>query len=558
MRKTILHCLLLLSGVLFCPPNIWGQTTAFQAEFSTFTSRSYGSNNWIQLEENDEDYPNWTFDNCYARSEGSLYVASNRSSGSFNTPSFSISDNTRIKLIVKNDKNDPVSFSLTSSSGTLTQSEFTIPKNTNSYNIITHLYNASPNTRLTISAAKSNGFYLKSLAVINIQKIFHETFSMMPADKSSDFELGEEASAANCDNSGAEMSSNVMEAYRSIYLKDEKTCYYKMPAISITEGKRHLLSFRLAGDNGLPILRIECDGDTKLSPFNSYDVSTAASSQEEYFRTITEYTWCDYYVVVTGMTSSTRISFYGENIFLDEVMLTEIPSNLDQTKDNSLFIDAYAGETRDVTLSRTLTPNIWCPLCLPFDVTPAKMAADMDVACEVRTLTSISDGVFTFDAVESSTTVTAGTPFLVKVPSAVVNPTLTSVVVSTTTAQTASASTSDYKFIGTYSPVELNTNGTHLFLGTDGKLYKPSTGAGENLLGGLRAYFEVPAAAQSARIMINDEVSAVEDVRTATSQQLFDLYGRQISNHSPKRDLYIVRPAEGRLQGKNGKKIIVK
>ena len=58
--------------------------------------------------------------------------------------------------------------------------------------------------------------------------------------------------------------------------------------------------------------------------------------------------------------------------------------------------------------------------------------------------------------------------------------------------------------------------------------------------------------------MINDEVSAVEDVRTATSQQLFDLYGRQISNHSPKRGLYIVRPAEGRLQGKNGKKIIVK
>lgn len=523
-----------------------------------------GSADYVTMDNSVAGFSSWTFSGeCYARKDNYVQVGNKEGGkGYITTPEFGVSGSVKLFLTTASINKEAATVKIDiSNGGSIETNTFNIAASSAHTAFSILIAGATPSTTITIS--NQNGrFYIKDIiAYVNGDELFYESFSMMNGNPESEFDYdANKATSSLCDNSGSSFGSNVsqFQNYKSIYLADNK---YIMPAISsIITGNRYLLSFKISEmkTSSYPEIEVSCNDDATLTEFNTMSIGSLSNPRTEILRDEKYDTWQDYYVVVSGMTNTTRISIHGEYLFLDEVMLTEIPSNLDQTKDNSLFIDAYAGETRDVTLSRTLTPNIWCPLCLPFDVTPAKMAADMDVACEVRTLTSISDGVFTFDAVESSTTVTAGTPFLVKVPSAVVNPTLTSVVVSTTTAQTASASTSDYKFIGTYSPVELNTNGTHLFLGTDGKLYKPSTGAGENLLGGLRAYFEVPAAAQSARIMINDEVSAVEDVRTATSQQLFDLYGRQISNHSPKRGLYIVRPAEGRLQGKNGKKIIVK
>ena len=39
---------------------------------------------------------------------------------------------------------------------------------------------------------------------------------------------------------------------------------------------------------------------------------------------------------------------------------------------------------------------------------------------------------------------------------------------------------------------------------------------------------------------------------------IYDLSGRKVANGQLKKGVYIKRSAEGRLQGKNGKKVIVK
>lgn len=241
-------------------------------------------------------------------------------------------------------------------------------------------------------------------------------------------------------------------------------------------------------------------------------------------------TWTQCYAVVSGMTTSTRFKFTGQKFFLDDIKLTPIPDGLDQSKDNSAYIEANANQERTVTLTRSLTPGVWCPLCLPFDVTPNLMNTVTATTCELRTFSSMNTetGIFKFNSVEGESTIDAGTPFLIKTSALVSNPTFTGVTIKNVAP--VSYTDGDYQFVGIYSPVYLKSDGTNLFLGTDGNLYIPGTEEGYNRLGGMRAYFVVPEEAK-ARVAIFDEPdvtgisSAVEKHRSYT---MYDLFGRPV------------------------------
>ena len=53
-------------------------------------------------------------------------------------------------------------------------------------------------------------------------------------------------------------------------------------------------------------------------------------------------------------------------------------------------------------------------------------------------------------------------------------------------------------------------------------------------------------------------VKAIDDLQTGHSQYVYDLQGRKIANSELPHGISIIRSAEGRLQGKNGKKIVIK
>lgn len=543
--------LLFLSGLFFWPTQGRGQTMVID---ETFYNIDTGGEPSIPMTNSSPGFEDWTFDGkCYAINGEYLQIGDKEGhSGSITTKQLGVSGDVRLLIAAKNLKSVKSYYSVTVNGGgkigESNQKEYSMASSSESSRSIL-ISDVTPTTTITIANVSESKFYVKDVVAYMLDDLsFYESFSLMRGNNNIEFNATSAASASNCDNSGSEFGSNVyiLQNYRSLYLADNS---YTTPAVSsVISGQRYLLSFKIAGHDGYttPQLTISCNGATNLSQFNTMSVADVSGTRTKTVGDIE--TWHENYVVLTGMTNTTKITFSGEYLFLDEIKLKAIPSNLDQAKDNSLFIEAYNGETRDVTLSRTLTGNIWCPLCLPFDITPAKMEATLGT-CEVRTLTSATGGLFTFDVVASETTVPAGTPFLVKVPSTIVNPTFSAVMIKNTAATEASASTSEYKFVGTYSPVELTTDGTNLFLGTDGNLYRPGTTEGYNRLGGLRAYFVVKDGA-SARIAIKDDASAIDAPRSVTvtaDSPLYDLSGRQIRNSQPKRGLYL----------RNGRKFFV-
>lgn len=546
--------LLFLSGLFFWPTQGRGQTMVID---ETFYNIDTGGEPSVVMTNPFPGFEDWSFEGiCYAIENRYLQIGDKEGhSGSITTKQLGVSGDVRFIIPTKNLKSETSSFrvSVSGGGGKIGESTYKDCSMASSgekvYSIL--ISDVTPTTTITIANVSESKFYVKDVVAYTVEDLsFYESFSLMRGNNKIEFDItGSSApSASNCDNSGSEFGSDkyILQSYNSIWFSDNS---YTMPAVSsVVSGQRYLLSFKIAGYNGYttPQLTISCNDATNLSQFNTMsvaDVSGTRTKNVDDFKT-----WHENYVVLTGMSNTTKITFSGECLFLDEIKLKAIPSNLDQAKDNSLFIEAYNGETRDVTLSRTLTGNIWCPLCLPFDITPAKMEATLGT-CEVRTLTSATGGLFTFDVVASETTVPAGTPFLVKVPSTIVNPTFSAVMIKNTAATEASASTSEYKFVGTYSPVELTTDGTNLFLGTDGNLYRPGTTEGYNRLGGLRAYFVVKDGA-SARIAIKDDASAIDAPRSVTvtaDSPLYDLSGRQIRNSQPKRGLYL----------RNGRKFFV-
>ena len=403
------------------------------------------------------------------------------------------------------------------------------------------LKNITPASKIKIEGIYGK-FVLETIKVCAIDDaIFYESFDYMDGrDKDHEFYTSDTyTTSAKCDNSANTSIIGIKSSYKSIYLED-KNSEYKILSAPVEENSKVLLSFQIGYPSftNYQKLAIFCSGDARITQLNSTDQNALFTSVEKELFSDPYRNWYDYFVIVCGMSPSTTLTFKGTDICLNNVMLTPIPSRLDQGSCNATYIKANAGQTHDVQLIRTLIPNIWCPLCLPFDVTKEQMENVTGATCEFCTLSSIDDGIFKFDI--ATTTISAGTPFLVRVDKAVTNPEFKEVTIVNTPAATATASTEDYRFVGTYSPVDLETDGTNLFLATDGALYKPTTDG--NRLGGLRAYFVVPATSGAgARVMIPEataNISGSREVSPSKCYELYDLRGQRTNNPNAK-GLYI-------------------
>lgn len=251
---------------------------------------------------------------------------------------------------------------------------------------------------------------------------------------------------------------------------------------------------------------------------------------------------------IKNATTETRIKFAStipqKYFVIDDVIVTKKGICLEESSDNSVVLPADNSITTTVNTVRTLTGGIWNTLCLPFDVTMAtmKQALGTDQNIQLRTYSSYEDNVLTF-ANANETTITAGTPFLIKLNSTVVNPTFRDVTVTTASAQSVPQD-GDVRFVGTYSPQTLLTDGTNLFLTTSNTLSVPAEGT--NTMRGLRAYFVVPSSfiPASARLAIDDETTGIETAPIAQQRAAgtYDLNGCRVEH--PRHGLYVV---DGRL-----------
>lgn len=210
---------------------------------------------------------------------------------------------------------------------------------------------------------------------------------------------------------------------------------------------------------------------------------------------------------------------------------------LNETINSSEPIEANNGTECAVQTNRTLTGGIWNTMCLPFNVTKSRLesvlGANQDI--QLRTYTGYADKVMTF---EPATEVAAGTPFLIKLNTTVVNPAFTNVTIVNTPAQ--SVTHNGVSFVGTYGPVDLQTDGSELFITkSTNKLSVPA--ATSNKMYGMRAFIRATGSSGPARIVVGDDETT--DLSTAImaeeqDKKVYDLNGRQVMH--PKKGLYIV------------------
>lgn len=206
----------------------------------------------------------------------------------------------------------------------------------------------------------------------------------------------------------------------------------------------------------------------------------------------------------------------------------------------------------DVTVQRELKAGVWNTIVLPFDVPATQIETVFGTGTKIGYFTGYTVDI-TNSAVsvnfESRDAIVANTPYIIKVPTA-----LTEFTISNTSIVASEDLTVDYntgggtrikysEFTGSYVPTIIEDY--FLFLSDNSFVYSK----GKSKIKGFRAYFNLSDAYYAAarmRISFN-EATGINDVKASDDgDKVYNLSGQRVA--TPKNGLYI----------KNGKKVIIK
>lgn len=176
-------------------------------------------------------------------------------------------------------------------------------------------------------------------------------------------------------------------------------------------------------------------------------------------------------------TSIKLVAVANPTLTLDEKAETSVT-------EEALMNAVIAGKAYDVKLARTLTANVWNTICLPFDVTAEQIADVLKSAGNVKEYDREDASKQTI-YFKDATTMVAGKPYLIKPTESAKE--LVFKGVKITEYEPKNVSGDNYAVYGTFGKYTMKTNGTELFLKTDGKFYIPA--AGTATMKGFRAYF---------------------------------------------------------------------
>lgn len=167
--------------------------------------------------------------------------------------------------------------------------------------------------------------------------------------------------------------------------------------------------------------------------------------------------------------------------------------------ENALSEAVKAGKAYDVTLTRTLTAGVWNTICLPFDVTAEQIANVLKSEGNVKEYggEDASKQTIYFKA---ATTMKAGVPYLIKPTEGAKEFVFKGVTIKNVDAVDRMVG-DKYNMCGVFGKYAMNTNGTELFLKTDGKFYVPAEG--KETMKGFRAYFLVPKSTAGAALNLS-------------------------------------------------------
>ena len=198
------------------------------------------------------------------------------------------------------------------------------------------------------------------------------------------------------------------------------------------------------------------------------------------------WTYNDDGTAVCSLTTSSTIT--SMTVTYSKVAANPTPTLEEAADDTDSKIANNNGKTVDVTLARTLTAGKWNTICLPFDVTLKQMAEVLNSTVSVKEYGDENADTQTI-YFNDATTMVAGKPYLIKLPEGATIPTVLEFkgVTIKNVEDDNRKFGSNYKICGTFGKYTMKTDGTELFLKTDGKFYIPA--AGTATMKGFRAYF---------------------------------------------------------------------
>lgn len=210
--------------------------------------------------------------------------------------------------------------------------------------------------------------------------------------------------------------------------------------------------------------------------------------------------YCTSIILANG--SSFTVNVGGSTCYVSkiEILPLSAPITLDEAADDTdTKIENNKGKTVDVTLTRTLTAGVWNTICLPFDVTVEQIADVLKSEVNVKEYGSEDVNKQTIYFKEA-TIMTAGTPYLIKPTEDAKELVFKGVTIKNVDAVDRKVG-DKYKMCGVFGKYAMNTNGTELFLKTDGKFYVPAEG--KETMKGFRAYFLVPTNTAAAALNLS-------------------------------------------------------
>ena len=242
---------------------------------------------------------------------------------------------------------------------------------------------------------------------------------------------------------------------------------------------------------------------------------------------------------VNGTANATNVGYKDgdvddENNPYGAVHTAGIP--LLDNSNNDFVITTFNGvANQDYTLAgRTLTKTgAWNTLCLPFDVTIANSPL---AGATVKTLnastSNLTAGTLTLTFDTESTTMTAGTPYIIKWDGTgnITNPTFTGVTIKSTTPSAVESTDGNVRFEGQYSPFDIDDSNINsiLFVGSGSQI-----GYSQNprTLRSLRAHFWVQPnddgspAARNFVLDFGEGSTGIREIEAYGANEPYEPYG---------------------------------
>lgn len=259
--------------------------------------------------------------------------------------------------------------------------------------------------------------------------------------------------------------------------------------------------------------------------------------------------WFIYYPNAVSGSIDILLKTKGElknHIIVKEIEVTNL---MDDKSENAEYIKQNIKQKDNIVqLNRTISKDYWNTFCVPFNLTSTQIKETLG-SVQIKEFTGGVDGTNMIfrDVAE----IKAGRPYIIKPTITKEKPIFKYIEFTAETPETISTINGEYSFIGTYSPTEIKTDGTELFLGDGDALFKP-TPRGNKIFGN-RAYFRIPNKVNNAeqKYSIIDKTTANISIPTTKKievDQIYTIDGRRIYPTSTlKSGIYI----------KNGKKLLV-